>query len=114
MPSVRLIFALHNHQPVGNFDDVFASAYRLSYQPFLDVLESYPEIKFALHTSGPLMEWLVANRPEYIWPALFTSMSTLPNFSLVALTEEWSGTEVKMFVPLLQRELGRDRRRNST
>jgi 4-alpha-glucanotransferase len=66
MPSVRLILALHNHQPVGNFDDVFASAYRLSYLPFLDVLESYPDIRFSLHTSGPLMEWLVENRPEYI------------------------------------------------
>lgn len=30
----------------------------------------------------------------------------LPNFSLTALTEEWPNTEVKMFVPLLQRELG--------
>jgi hypothetical protein len=66
MPSVRLILTLHNHQPVGNFDDVFASAYRLSYLPFLDVLESYPDIKFVLHTSGPLMEWLVDHRPEYV------------------------------------------------
>ena len=24
MPGVRLILALHNHQPVGNFDGVFA------------------------------------------------------------------------------------------
>jgi hypothetical protein len=30
----------------------------------------------------------------------------LPNFPLTALTEEWPGSEVKMFVPLLQRELG--------
>ena len=66
MPSVRLILALHNHQPVGNFDDVFASAYRLSYLPFLEVLEGYPDIRFSLHTSGPLMEWLVASRPEYV------------------------------------------------
>ena len=29
MPSVRLILALHNHQPVGNFDGVFDEAYRL-------------------------------------------------------------------------------------
>ncbi len=66
MSSVRLILALHNHQPVGNFDGVFAATYRDSYGPFLDVMESYPEIPFALHTSGPLLEWLVANRPEYI------------------------------------------------
>ena len=48
MSTVRLIFALHNHQPVGNFDGVFESAYRDSYLPFLEVLESYPEIPFVL------------------------------------------------------------------
>ena len=66
MSTVRLIFALHNHQPVGNFDGVFESAYRDSYLPFLEVLESYPEIPFVLHTSGPLLEWLAEHRPEYI------------------------------------------------
>jgi 4-alpha-glucanotransferase len=66
MTQVRLILALHNHQPVGNFDGVFEEAYRTAYQPFLDVLEGYPEIPFVLHTSGPLLEWLVEHRPEYI------------------------------------------------
>jgi alpha-amylase len=66
MSHVRLILALHNHQPVGNFEAVFEHAFRTSYQPFLDVLESYPEIPFVLHTSGPLLEWLVDRRPEYI------------------------------------------------
>ena len=66
MSGVRLILALHNHQPVGNFDGVFEAAYREAYLPFLDVLEDYPEIPFVLHTSGPLMEWLVERRPEYV------------------------------------------------
>jgi alpha-amylase len=66
MPHVRLILALHIHQPVGNFDGVFEAAYRTSYRPFLDVLERYPEIPFALHVSGPLLEWLVDQRPEYV------------------------------------------------
>jgi 4-alpha-glucanotransferase len=66
MSHVRLILALHNHQPVGNFDGVFEEAYHTSYRPFLDVLERYPEIPFALHTSGPLLEWLVERHPEYI------------------------------------------------
>ncbi len=66
MSQVRLILALHNHQPVGNFDGVFEDAYRTSYLPFLDVLEGYPEISFALHTSGPLLEWFVERHPEYI------------------------------------------------
>jgi hypothetical protein len=66
MTQVRLILAVHNHQPVGNFDEVFEAAYRSSYSPFLDVLEDYPEIPFALHTSGPLLEWLVEKHPDYI------------------------------------------------
>ncbi len=66
MSTVRLILALHNHQPVGNFDGVFEAAYRESYAPFLEVLGSYPEIPFSLHTSGPLLEWLVEHHPEYI------------------------------------------------
>jgi hypothetical protein len=66
MPHVRLILALHNHQPVGNFDGVFEQAYRAAYLPFLDVLEGYPEISFVLHTSGPLLEWMAENRPDYI------------------------------------------------
>src|SRR3954454_16269120 len=66
MPGVRLILALHNHQPVGNFDGVFEAAYRDSYLPFLEVMEDYPQIPFALHTSGPLLEWLEARRAEYV------------------------------------------------
>jgi len=66
MTGVRLIFALHNHQPVGNFHGVFEAAYRDSYRPFLDVMEDYPDIPFVLHTSGPLMEWLAEHKPEYV------------------------------------------------
>lgn len=65
-PRVRLIFALHNHQPVGNFDSVFDDAYRHSYAPFLELIENYPDIPVCLHTSGPLLEWLVETKPEYI------------------------------------------------
>ncbi len=66
MPHVRLILALHDHQPVGNFDGVFEQAYKTAYLPFLDVLEGYPEIPFVLHNSGPLLEWLVEHHPEYV------------------------------------------------
>ncbi len=67
MPNtVRLIFVCHDHQPVGNFDHVFEQAYQDSYKPFLDVFEPYQSLKMGLHTSGPLMEWLDANHPEYL------------------------------------------------
>ena len=64
--TVRLILAFHNHQPIGNFDGVFEQAYQESYLPFLNVLEEYPDIQFALHTSGSLLEWLETAHPEYI------------------------------------------------
>ncbi|MSR58379.1 MAG: DUF1926 domain-containing protein [Planctomycetaceae bacterium] len=63
---IRLVLALHDHQPIGNFDGVFAAAYHDSYAPLLEVLERYPEIPIALHTSGSLLEWLVEKHPEYI------------------------------------------------
>ena len=66
MQPIRFIFVLHDHQPVGNFDHVFEQAYQDSYQPFLDLFESYPSLKLALHTSGPLMEWLDAHHPDYL------------------------------------------------
>ncbi len=65
-PSVRLVLVFHNHQPVGNFDGVFEGAYQKSYLPFLEVLEQYERLPIALHTSGSLMEWLVAHHPEYV------------------------------------------------
>ena len=64
--SIRLILAFHNHQPIGNFDGVFEQSFRDSYKPFLDVLQDFPEIPFALHTSGSLLEWLELHHPEYV------------------------------------------------
>ena len=63
---LRFAFALHDHQPVGNFDGVFESSYRDGYAPFLELIEQYQEIPVSLHTSGCLMEWLVARHPEYV------------------------------------------------
>jgi alpha-amylase len=65
-PAIRFVFALHNHQPVGNFGSVISAAYDDSYAPFLDMLDRYPDIPWCLHTSGCLMEWLVAERPAYV------------------------------------------------
>jgi len=65
MNSLRLCLVLHNHQPIGNFDGVFEQAYRDAYLPFLDLFEQY-DLPLALHTSGPLMEWLDERHPEYV------------------------------------------------
>ncbi len=64
--SRRLVIGIHNHQPVGNFDHVFAWAYDRSYEPILATLEAYPKVRVAFHHSGPLLEWIEANRPEYL------------------------------------------------
>lgn len=62
----RFVFVLHDHQPVGNFDDVFARAWADAYEPMLALLERHPAIRVALHTSGPLAEWLDAHHPDYL------------------------------------------------
>lgn len=64
--TARLILAFHNHQPIGNFDGIFEQSYQESYLPFLNVLEEYADVPFALHTSGSLLEWLEIAHPEYI------------------------------------------------
>ena len=64
--KVRLILLLHNHQPVGNFENVFEQSYQDSYLPFLDVFDRYPFLKLALHISGPLMEWLDRHHGQYV------------------------------------------------
>jgi len=64
--AVRLVLVLHNHQPVGNFDGVIEQAYLDAYRPFLDLLERHPAIRLAIHTSGPLAEWLDAHHPDYL------------------------------------------------
>lgn len=66
MNRLRLALVFHDHQPIGNFDGVFEGAYQDSYLPLLEVLRDYPDLPMVLHTSGSLLEWLVANHPEYI------------------------------------------------
>ncbi len=62
---VRLVFGIHNHQPVGNFDHVFQSAYERCYLPFIKTIANHPSIKFCLHTTGPLYQWLEQHQPEW-------------------------------------------------
>jgi 4-alpha-glucanotransferase len=64
--QLRLALVIHNHQPIGNFDDVFHRAFEDSYAPFLEVLKEFPSLAITLHNSGSLLEWLVEHRPEYL------------------------------------------------
>ncbi len=57
--SPILLFGVHCHQPVGNFERVMEYACQRAYLPFLEVIRDYP-LPFAVHYSGPLMEFLEA------------------------------------------------------
>lgn len=66
MNPVTLVMIVHDHQPVGNFDHVFRQAHDDAYEPFLAFLERHPELRLALHTSGPLLQWLALHQTEYL------------------------------------------------
>ncbi|HEX9020154.1 MAG TPA: alpha-amylase/4-alpha-glucanotransferase domain-containing protein [Nitrospirota bacterium] len=66
MPKVQFIFAIHNHQPVGNFEFVAEDAYQKSYLPFLRALERHSKIKIALHYTGILYHFFERRHPEFI------------------------------------------------
>ena len=63
---IALALALHNHQPVGNFGWVFADVFELAYEPMLDALDRHPGVRLGLHYTGPLLDWLRAERPDFL------------------------------------------------
>lgn len=66
MGKVYFLFGVHNHQPVGNFPHIFKEAYERCYFPFLELLEKFPKVKFSLHNSGPLYDWIGEHTPSYL------------------------------------------------
>ncbi len=71
--TASLLFGVHAHQPVGNFPEVLEDAHQRCYKPFLETVYRYPEFRFALHSSGWLLEWLFTQHPDDL--ALLTEMS---------------------------------------
>jgi len=65
-PRISLALAIHNHQPVGNFGWVIAEVFERAYEPIVDILERHPSVKLSLHYTGPLLEWLRRERPEFL------------------------------------------------
>jgi alpha-amylase len=63
---MSLALTLHNHQPIGNFGWVFAEVFEQAYAPMVAALERHPGVRLGLHYSGPLLEWLRAERPAFI------------------------------------------------
>ena len=115
MRSVTLVMVIHDHQPVGNFDGVFRQAFDDAYQPFLAFLEARPAIRIALHTSGPLLDWLARERREYLerLRALVARGQVEPwgggyyEPVLVSIPEADRRGQIEALADRLERELGR-------
>jgi 4-alpha-glucanotransferase len=66
MAPIRFAFGLHLHQPVGNFDHVFAQHVGDVYRPVLEALADHEFLPAVFHLSGPLLEWLEQHEPAYL------------------------------------------------
>jgi len=63
---LRFLLVLHNHQPLGNFDDVIQGLMDKAYRPFLEAIRDRPALKLTLHVSGPLLLWLERRASDYL------------------------------------------------
>lgn len=70
--TTKLLFGIHMHQPVDNFDWVIEHGIEVCYGPFFEVMSKYPEFRFAVHCSGWLMEQI-----EELHPKLYKQIMTL-------------------------------------
>ena len=66
MKKIKFVLGIHNHQPVGNFKWVFQKAYDIAYKPFIEVMVKHKSIKWNLHSSGMLWEFMLKEHPSYI------------------------------------------------
>src|SRR5437762_1187829 len=62
--SLGLVF--HNHQPVGQSEEVFEEIYARAYEPMLAALERHHNVQVGLHYTGSLLDWLRESKPDFI------------------------------------------------
>lgn len=62
--TTKLLFGIHMHQPVDNFDWVIQHGVEVCYGPFFEVMSKYPEFRFSVHCSGWLMEQIQELHPK--------------------------------------------------
>jgi len=70
--TTKLLFGIHMHQPVDNFDWVIKHGVEVCYGPFFEVMSKYPEFRFSVHCSGWLME-----KVQELHPKLYRQIMTL-------------------------------------
>lgn len=66
MNKIYFIIGVHNHQPVGNFEFIFEKALKEAYIPFTEQLLKHKDIKFVVHTSGCLWDYIKNKSPDYM------------------------------------------------
>lgn len=66
MGATHFVLAFHNHQPVGNFENVFREAFEKCYDPFLRFLEDHSFLRVSLHYSGCLLDWLEGREKQFL------------------------------------------------
>lgn len=64
MEPLHFLIGIHDHQPWGNFGHVFERAWEEAYGPFFETVDRHPGVRFSLHLTGALLEWIEAHRPE--------------------------------------------------
>lgn len=62
--KTKLLFGIHMHQPIDNFDWVIKHGVEVCYGPFFEVMSRYPEFKFSVHCSGWLMQEIKMKYPK--------------------------------------------------
>jgi hypothetical protein len=99
MKKVSLLFGIHMHQPVDNFDGAVDNAVKLCYEPFFETMMHYPKFKFSLHCSGWLLDKIKTEHPK-----LFANMQILTKAGAI----EWFGGGY--YEPVLSSIPSKDRR----
>lgn len=76
--KTNLLFGIHCHQPIDNFDVVVYEIIEKSYKPFFNILKDYPQFKCSVHFSGWLFEFIKKHEPELF--SLIKSLSSQIEF----------------------------------
>ncbi|HDZ19155.1 MAG TPA: DUF1925 domain-containing protein [archaeon] len=64
--TINLPIIFHFHQPVDNVEWVYEDVFKKSYEPLIDRISQFSELKVTLHFSGNLLDWLLRNKPGFI------------------------------------------------
>ncbi|MHA2183783.1 MAG: alpha-amylase/4-alpha-glucanotransferase domain-containing protein [Promethearchaeota archaeon] len=64
--KIHLPIVFHFHQPTDQLDFIYEDVFEKSYEPLINSIYQFPNVKFTLHFSGNLLEWLIDNKPQFI------------------------------------------------